>query len=119
MKKIWIAAALAGLCITAASADSPPAAAPPYRPACRCSRSRSTTRWVTSLGLWRLRDRPRYFGSQAQAVQGITGGVPLPIQGGNATAVKTDGSAVTQPVSAASLPLPTGAATAAAHTVSG
>lgn len=33
------------------------------------------------------------------------------IQGGNATAVKTDGSSVTQPVSAASLPLPTGAAT--------
>ncbi len=31
----------------------------------------------------------------------------------NATAVKVDGSAVTQPVSAASLPLPTGAATAA------
>lgn len=31
----------------------------------------------------------------------------------NATAIKTDGSAVTQPVSAASLPLPTGAATAA------
>lgn len=31
----------------------------------------------------------------------------------NATAIKVDGSAVTQPVSAASLPLPTGAATAA------
>lgn len=31
----------------------------------------------------------------------------------NATAVKTDGSAVTQPVSAASLPLPTGASTSA------
>lgn len=31
----------------------------------------------------------------------------------NATAIKTDGSAVTQPVSASSLPLPTGAATAA------
>jgi hypothetical protein len=42
---------------------------------------------------------------------------PLPVTlantGANATAVKVDGSAVTQPVSAASLPLPTGAATAA------
>jgi hypothetical protein len=36
---------------------------------------------------------------------------PMPIEGGNATAVKVDGSAVTQPISAASLPLPTGAAT--------
>lgn len=35
------------------------------------------------------------------------------IVGGNTTAVKTDGSAVTQPVSAASLPLPAGAATSA------
>lgn len=35
------------------------------------------------------------------------------VLGGNATAVKTDGSGVTQPVSAASLPLPAGAATAA------
>jgi len=35
------------------------------------------------------------------------------VLGGNATAVKTDGSAVTQPVSAASLPLPAGAATSA------
>lgn len=33
------------------------------------------------------------------------------VQGGNSTAVKTDGSAVTQPVSAAALPLPNGAAT--------
>lgn len=32
------------------------------------------------------------------------------VQGGNSTAVKTDGSATTQPVSVASLPLPTGAA---------
>lgn len=42
---------------------------------------------------------------------------PLPVTlqytGANATAVKMDVSAVTQPVSAASLPLPTGAATAA------
>ena len=38
-------------------------------------------------------------GTQAQAVQGITGGVPVAIQGGNASAVKTDGSATTQPVS--------------------
>lgn len=36
---------------------------------------------------------------------------PLAIEGGNATAVKVDGSAVTQPISAAALPLPTGAAT--------
>lgn len=42
---------------------------------------------------------------------------PLPVTlantGANATAVKTDGSAVTQPVSASSLPLPAGAATVA------
>jgi hypothetical protein len=42
---------------------------------------------------------------------------PLPVTlantGANTTAVKVDGSAVTQPVSAASLPLPSGAATAA------
>jgi hypothetical protein len=50
--------------------------------------------------------------TNAQGVQGVTGGVPLPIQGGNATAVKTDSSATTQPISAAALPLPTGAATA-------
>lgn len=41
---------------------------------------------------------------------------PLLIQGGNSTAVKVDGSAVTQPVSAASLPLPSGAATSALQT---
>jgi len=35
------------------------------------------------------------------------------VLGGNSTAVKVDGSAVTQPVSASSLPLPTGAATSA------
>jgi hypothetical protein len=39
--------------------------------------------------------------------------VSLANHAANATAVKVDGSAVTQPVSAASLPLPTGAATAA------
>lgn len=39
--------------------------------------------------------------------------VTLANTGANATAVKTDGSAVTQPVSAASLPLPSGAATSA------
>lgn len=39
--------------------------------------------------------------------------VTLANTGANATAVKIDGSAVTQPVSAASLPLPSGAATAA------
>ncbi len=39
--------------------------------------------------------------------------VDLTNTGANATAIKVDGSAVTQPVSAASLPLPTGAATAA------
>lgn len=39
--------------------------------------------------------------------------VTLANTGANATAVKTDGSAVTQPVSAASLPLPTGASTSA------
>jgi hypothetical protein len=35
------------------------------------------------------------------------------VEGGNSTAVKVDGSAVTQPISASSLPLPSGAATAA------
>jgi hypothetical protein len=38
------------------------------------------------------------------------------VQGGNTTAVKVDGSAVTQPISAASLPLPTGASTSANQT---
>lgn len=42
--------------------------------------------------------------------------VTLANTGANATAVKVDGSAVTQPVSAASLPLPSGAATAANQT---
>lgn len=41
--------------------------------------------------------------SDVLSVQGVSGGTP----------VKTDGSAVTQPVSAASLPLPAGAATSA------
>jgi len=41
--------------------------------------------------------------------------VTLANTGANATAVKVDGSAVTQPVSAASLPLPAGAATSAAQ----
>ena len=36
---------------------------------------------------------------------------PMPIDGGNPNAVIVDGSAVTQPISAVSLPLPTGAAT--------
>ena len=35
----------------------------------------------------------------------------VPIQGGNTSAVKVDGSAVTQPISAAALPLPAGAST--------
>jgi len=58
--------------------------------------------------------------TQAESYQGGTAvgsGNPLQVTlantGANATAVKVDGSAVTQPVSAASLPLPTGAATAA------
>lgn len=38
---------------------------------------------------------------------------PMPIDGGNTNAVIVDGSGVTQPISAASLPLPTGAATEA------
>jgi hypothetical protein len=41
------------------------------------------------------------------------------VQGGNSTAVKVDGSGVTQPISAASLPLPTGAATSANLTTLG
>lgn len=44
--------------------------------------------------------------SSATAVQGVTGG----------KAVKVDGSAVTQPVSASALPLPSGAATSALQT---
>jgi hypothetical protein len=42
--------------------------------------------------------------------------VTLANTGANSTAVKTDGSAVTQPVSVASLPLPSGAATSANQT---
>lgn len=38
-----------------------------------------------------------------------------PVVGGNSAAVKVDGSAVTQPVSATALPLPAGASTAAAQ----
>lgn len=48
---------------------------------------------------------------------GVSSSNPLPVSlantGANATAVKVDNSGVTQPVSAASLPLPSGAATAA------
>lgn len=51
------------------------------------------------------------------AVAGGTSTNPIQVSlantGANSTAVKTDGSAVTQPISASSLPLPTGAATAA------
>jgi hypothetical protein len=42
---------------------------------------------------------PGVSATNAQGVQGVTGGVPLPIQGGNSAAVKTDSSGVTQPVS--------------------
>lgn len=74
------------------------------------------------------------------SVQGVVGGLAFPVTqsgawtvalgasaltigsvnvlGGNATAVKVDGSAVTQPVTATALPLPTGAATAALQTAS-
>jgi hypothetical protein len=53
-------------------------------------------------------------GAVAQAVQGINGGVPLPVAMTNPTAL-TDAQlrAAAVPVSAASLPLPTGAATQA------
>lgn len=44
------------------------------------------------------------------ATQTVSGTVTANVAGGNTTAVKTDGSAVTQPVSATALPLPTGAA---------
>lgn len=48
---------------------------------------------------------------------GVSSSNPLPVSlantGANSTAVKVDNSGVTQPISAASLPLPTGAATAA------
>jgi len=51
------------------------------------------------------------------AASDVSTASPLPVSlantGANATAVKVDGSAVTQPVSAAALPLPTGAATEA------
>lgn len=54
------------------------------------------------------------------AVAGGTATNPLQVSlantAANGTAVKTDGSAVTQPVSAASLPLPTGAASSANQT---
>lgn len=48
-----------------------------------------------------------------QGTATVSGTVTANVQGGNATAVKVDGSAVTQPVSAAALPLPSGAATSA------
>lgn len=61
--------------------------------------------------------------TQAESYQGGTAvgsGNPLQVSlantGANATAVKVDNSAVTQPVSAASLPLPTDAATSTAQT---
>src|SRR5581483_8891861 len=48
-------------------------------------------------------------------VQGTAANLKVDLSGtaANATAIKVDGSAVTQPVSAASLPLPSGASTAA------
>ncbi len=55
---------------------------------------------------------PGSSGTVALTIQGATSGLPLLIQGGNSVAVKTDGSATTQPISAAALPLPAGAATA-------
>lgn len=61
--------------------------------------------------------------AQAESYQGGTAvGSANPLQvtlantGANSTAVKVDGSAVTQPISAAALPLPSGAATSAAQT---
>jgi hypothetical protein len=48
-------------------------------------------------------------------IRALTAADVVTIQGGNSTAVKTDGSAVTQPISAAALPLPSGAATEAGH----
>jgi hypothetical protein len=56
--------------------------------------------------------------SNFPASQAVTNAGTFPVQntaavvGGNTTAVKTDGSATTQPISASTLPLPTGAATA-------
>jgi len=51
------------------------------------------------------------------SVQGVASGTAVRVDlsgtAANATAIKVDGSAVTQPISAASLPLPTGAATSA------
>lgn len=56
------------------------------------------------------------FGGDGTATK-VSSTDPIPVTleftGGNTTAVKVDGSAVTQPVSAASLPLPTGASTLA------
>jgi hypothetical protein len=55
-------------------------------------------------------------GTNIQSAAGTAGGllkVDLSGTSANSTAIKTDGSAVTQPVSAASLPLPSGAATSA------
>lgn len=57
-----------------------------------------------------------YDGANVRALSTTTGGVlkiDLSTTSANATAIKVDGSAVTQPISAAALPLPSGAATAA------
>lgn len=51
--------------------------------------------------------------SNFPATQAVSGTVTANVQGGNSTAVKTDSSATTQPISAASLPLPAGASTSA------
>ena len=54
-------------------------------------------------------------GGNVTVVQGTASNLKVDLSGtaANATAIKVDGSAVTQPISAASLPLPSGAATAA------
>ena len=58
-----------------------------------------------------ISDGTNIIGSATHPVQ-----VSLANTAANATAVKVDGSAATQPISAASLPLPTGAATSANQT---
>lgn len=70
-------------------------------------------------GMWQMTANRAGFVNLRTSAGVETGVAAAPLQvslantAANATAVKVDGSAVTQPVSAASLPLPTGASTSA------
>ncbi len=83
MKILALAAALAGLSVAPAWADPPPAAAPPYRAGVSLQPVALYDKDGNVIGVLTGSVTPAgTSGGQAQAVQGITGGVPLPIQGG-------------------------------------